>query len=144
MHHRELLVAPAVFFWLLSSGCVEKTEYDGLQEKLDDAKKQLAETKDPLKKSQDQLTDLQAHRYQTFASGGRTWRLDSAKGSTCVLLASDQDWKSVKTKEESCICEDFYRDNELPTIEGSTPEQVGRYEERVKRFADRAKVLGCE
>ena len=115
MHPRPLLVALLASGSLLLSACVQKTEYDALQRKLADATKELAEANDALKKSQDQLGDLQTHRYQTFNTGGRTWRLDSAKGSSCVLLASDQDWKNVNTKAQSCTCEDLYRDNPNPS-----------------------------
>ena len=116
------------------SECVEKTQYDALQKKLDDTTKELSETKSLLKKSQDQLTDLQAHRYQTFMNAGRTWRLDSAKGSSCILLTSNQDWKNGKTMRQSCACEDFYRDNQIPSIEAKS----------YGAFMKQAKALGCE
>src|SRR5258708_23601486 len=110
MARRSLLLVFVVSECLSLSACVEKTEYDAVQKKLDDTKKELTETKDSLKKSQDQLADLQTHRYQTFVNGGRTWRLDSAKGTSCILLTSEQDWKSPQTKQQSCGCEDLYRD----------------------------------
>ncbi len=98
--------------FLLSRGCEQKSEYEAVREKLEDTTKQLTEAKESLKKSQDQLSDLQAHRYQTFTNGERTWRLDSVKGSSCILLTSDQDWKNGKTKTQSCACEDLVRDYE--------------------------------
>jgi hypothetical protein len=126
------------------STCVQKTEYDALQRKLDDATKQLAEAKDSLKKSHDQLADLRAHRYQTFTTGAKTWRLDSVKGISCIMLTRDQDWKNVATKRQSCTCEDFYRDTKFPTLEGSKPEQIKQYNLRVKLFDERAKHSGYE
>jgi outer membrane lipoprotein-sorting protein len=100
------LIAIAVNSLLLGA-CVQKTEYDALQTKLDNTTKELTEAKDSLKKSQDQLTDFQSHRYQTLTTGGRTWRLDTAKGSTCVLLASDQDWKNVKNERTELHLQGF-------------------------------------
>jgi hypothetical protein len=144
MRQRRLPVALVASGCLLLSACVQKTEYDQLQEKLNDATKQLVEVKDSLKKSQEKLGDLLAHRYQTFTSGTKTWRLDTVKGVSCILLATDQDWKNPATKRQNCTCEDFYRDTEYPTIEGSTSEQIKRYEERVDIFDKRAKHLGCE
>lgn len=133
---RRLLGALTVFSCVLFSACVQKTEYDALQRKLDSTAQELAEAKDSLKKSQDQLADLQAHRYQTFTTGGRTWRLDSAKGTSCVLLASEQDWRNAKTKEQSCACEDLFRDTEFPTSPDST---------LLRQLVEkRAKRLGCE
>ena len=43
-------------------------------------------------------------------SGGRTWRLDSVTGKTCILLTSDQDWKNPKTTASGCQCEDAMND----------------------------------
>lgn len=132
MNDASALAASGVLFCRLSAAERLRTE-DRI---LDDARKEAAEAKDSLKKSQDRLTDLQAHRYQTFASGGKTWRLDSVKGSTCVLLASDQEWKNVETKKQSCTCEDFYRDEDL-SLESRHPEVANAAGERAKR-------LGCE
>jgi hypothetical protein len=143
MRQHPLLVALLVSACLLSA-CIEKTEYDALQQKLNNATKELAEAKESSKKSQDQLTDLQAHRYQSVTNGGRTWRFDTAKGKSCILLTSDQDWKSRDTKKQSCNCEDFYRDVEYPIIEGQTSEEFKLYEARVKLFEARARNLGCE
>jgi hypothetical protein len=133
MYRSGLLVVLIISVDLFLSGCVSQTEYDSLQKKLGETSKELSETKDSLKKSQDQLVDLQAHRYQTFTTGGRTWRLDSAKGSSCVLLAADQDWKNAKTKEQSCTCEDFYRDTDGSSWSG-----------RPEALALRARLLGCQ
>jgi len=147
MYRRSPLVILVISGYLFLSACVEKTEYDALQKKLDDTTKQLgdttkqlSETKDSLKKAQDELTDLQAHRYQTFVSGHRTWRLDSAKGTSCVLLTSDEDWKNIETKKQSCACEDFFRDNEPPD---PTNLDNKLYDEQLETFERRTKRLGC-
>jgi hypothetical protein len=132
------LIFFATFTCLLLSGCVQKTEYDALQGKLNDATKELTEVRDSLKKSQDQLADLQAHRYTSFNNGGRTWRLDGAKGTTCVLLASDQEWKNPHVKRQSCSCEDFEQLD--PTLRDGKPTSA----EEVDRFTAEAKRRGCE
>jgi|SRR5580658_10963752 hypothetical protein len=138
MRHGRLSIKFAIFFCLLSSGCVQRAEYDAAQ-------KELKEMKEALKKSQEQLTDLQAHRYQSFATNGRTWRLDSTTGTICVLLTSDQDWKNAKTKSDACICEDFWRDNKPPTLApNSTPADEKSYRELTEMFNRHAEHLGCE
>jgi hypothetical protein len=129
-------VALITFGCLFLAGCVQKTAYDALQKRFDETAKELGETKDTLKKSEDQLSDLRAHRYEIFTTGGRTWRLDTMKGSSCVMLASDQDWKKVETHKQSCACEDFYRDEEK-LLDGPNPDLTTPLSEKAKR-------LGCE
>jgi hypothetical protein len=41
-------------------------------------------------------------RYQQYSRGYRTWRLDTATGNTCLLLATDSDWKKPDTQASSC------------------------------------------
>lgn len=41
-------------------------------------------------------------RYQTFTRGIRTWRLDTATGSSCLLLTSEEDWKKPDTAASGC------------------------------------------
>ena len=41
-------------------------------------------------------------RYQTFTRGIRTWRLDTATGSSCLLLTSEEDWKKPDTAASAC------------------------------------------
>ena len=41
-------------------------------------------------------------RYKIVKEGWRTWRLDSATGKMCLLLASDADWKNPKTAAQAC------------------------------------------
>jgi hypothetical protein len=113
MRRSGLFAVLIVSGFLFLSGCVEKVEYDALQKKFNDTTKELSEAKDSLRKSQDELTELRAHWYRTYASGGRTWRLDSADGSTCILLTNSEDWKKSETKGQSCPCEDLYRDSDI-------------------------------
>jgi hypothetical protein len=44
-------------------------------------------------------------RYQQYANGGRTWRLDTATGQTCLLLAPDADWKKPEVSAAIAIVE---------------------------------------
>ena len=41
-------------------------------------------------------------RYQTFSRGYRTWRLDTATGSSCLLLSTEEDWKNPETAASAC------------------------------------------
>ena len=76
-------------------GYVEKSQYDALQ-------KQLEKVQTDLKAAQQQVAECQAHKYQIYKSGWRTWRLDTVTGSTCILLTSDDDWKKPETAAQGC------------------------------------------
>lgn len=41
-------------------------------------------------------------RYQVDREGFRTWRLDTATGQICLLLAPEEDWKKPETELQSC------------------------------------------
>ena len=41
-------------------------------------------------------------RYQLRSVGFRTWRLDTATGSICLLLTSAADWKTAESRDASC------------------------------------------
>ena len=41
-------------------------------------------------------------RYQIYNRGYRTFRLDTATGKTCILLATDADWKRLDTQAQNC------------------------------------------
>lgn len=99
------LSAKLVFlvYFLLATGCgayVEKAKYDGVQ-------KQLAETQEALRRAGEQVAQCQAHKYETFHSGSRTWRLDTVTGRSCILLTAESDWQRPKTTFDSCTCEDM-------------------------------------
>ena len=100
---------------LLLAGCeeigfVEKSKYDSLQEQRKQLQDELNKAREDLKKAEQQVSDCQAHKYQIYHEGLRTWRLDSVTGKTCILLTSEQDWKSPKTTESGCNCEDAMND----------------------------------
>ena len=59
----------------------------------------------------------QAHRYETFKNGVRTWRMDTVKGSSCVMLTTEEDWKKPETSHQSCICEDSYNETPAPSLD---------------------------
>lgn len=46
-------------------------------------------------------------RYREFGNYGRTWRLDTATGKTCLLLASEWDWKHDAKDQVSCAIVDY-------------------------------------
>lgn len=41
-------------------------------------------------------------RYQIHTEASRTWRLDTANGNVCLLLASQDDWKKPETQAQAC------------------------------------------
>jgi hypothetical protein len=41
-------------------------------------------------------------RYRTEREGWRTWRLDTATGNVCLLLASEWDWEKPSIKLQGC------------------------------------------
>lgn len=103
---------------LFAGGCeqmgyLEKSKYDALQEQNKRAQADLQKTQDDLRQAQQQIADYQAHKYQIYTQGWRTWRLDSVTGKTCILLTSDQDWKNPKTTESGCQCEDAMNDPKM-------------------------------
>jgi hypothetical protein len=49
----------------------------------------------------------QVGRYQMVQQGIRTWRLDTATGRSCLLLASEADWKGSANKQTSCPVDDY-------------------------------------
>ncbi len=41
-------------------------------------------------------------RYSLYKDGFRTWKFDSATGRSCLLLATDEDWKKDKVALQGC------------------------------------------
>jgi len=41
-------------------------------------------------------------RFHQYTHGYRTWRLDTATGQNCLLLATDADWKKPETSAQVC------------------------------------------
>jgi len=76
-------------------GYVDKAKYDALQ-------RQFEKVEGDLKAAQQQVSDCQAHKYQVYKEGYRTWRLDTVTGATCLLLTTEVDWKNAKTASEAC------------------------------------------
>ena len=49
----------------------------------------------------------QVGRYQMVRDGIRTWRFDTATGRSCLLLATEADWKSAEVKKQpTCFFDD--------------------------------------
>lgn len=91
-------------------GFVPKDKYDVSHVQLKKTQEELQKTEEELKKAQQQLQESQAHKYQIYTQGWRTWRLDSVTGKTCILLTSPQDWKKPETTQAGCPCEDAMND----------------------------------
>jgi len=94
------------------AGFVRKDKYDASQAQLKKAQEELQKAQEELKKAQQQLLESQAHKYQIYTQGWRTWRLDSVTGKTCILLTSPQDWKKPEITQEGCSCEDAMNDQQ--------------------------------
>jgi hypothetical protein len=99
-------------------GCnayVEKSKYEDVQKKANETAKKLADVGEQLQKAREQIGVYQAHRYEMFRQGFRTWRMDTVKGTSCIMLTNDSDWKNPATDHQSCVCEDLYKDGKTPT-----------------------------
>jgi hypothetical protein len=86
-----------------SLGYVEQGKYDALQKQYDTLQEQLKMTETDLKAAQEQVAECQTHKYQIYKDAGRTWRLDSVTGATCILLTTTEDWKKPETREQGCF-----------------------------------------
>lgn len=53
------------------------------------------------------LETKQVGRYQLHRDGLRTWRLDTSTGKSCLLLATEVDWKGSAKDQVSCATEDY-------------------------------------
>jgi hypothetical protein len=115
MHIGALLTIPV--FLVGCDAYVEKAKYDDVQKKSNETAKKLADAEEQLQKARHQIGEYQAHHYQMFKEGFRTWRLDTVNGTSCIMLTTDSDWKKPETKHQSCSCEDLYRDGSTPSVE---------------------------
>jgi hypothetical protein len=41
-------------------------------------------------------------RYQLYRQGDITWRLDTDSGQTCILFATDEQWRKARVYEQGC------------------------------------------
>ena len=41
-------------------------------------------------------------RYQLYRQGNITWRLDTNTGSSCVIFATDEEWKKPRVRRDAC------------------------------------------
>lgn len=53
------------------------------------------------------LETKQVGRYRLHRDGFRTWRLDTSTGQSCLLLATDADWKGGAKNQVSCSAENY-------------------------------------
>lgn len=67
----------------------------------------------------------QVGRYQLHRDGSRTWRLDTSTGHSCLLLATEYDWKSSGSSQNSCAGEDFREAQERHRMYPSLYDQSG-------------------
>jgi hypothetical protein len=94
----------------LLCGCVTQAKYDESKKQIESLNKQLKETTDTLMEANSKWAECRAHKYQLVPSGMRTWRFDTVTGDSCIQLTSEADWKSRKTKGQSCACTDLVND----------------------------------
>jgi uncharacterized coiled-coil protein SlyX len=50
----------------------------------------------------EQAKSATPRRYEVVKEGLRTWRLDTATGKTCLLLATDADWNKPDVAAQNC------------------------------------------
>ena len=41
-------------------------------------------------------------RYQLYRQGNITWRLDTNTGSSCIIFATDEEWKKPRVRHDAC------------------------------------------
>ncbi len=41
-------------------------------------------------------------KYQLYRQGNLTWRLNTDTGQTCIIFATDEEWKKPKVKRAGC------------------------------------------
>lgn len=95
-------------------GYVDKSRLDASEKKVADIQKELTDTQDKLALSQKVASDCQAHKFSMFQSGGRTWRLNTVTGESCIALTSNADWKTKQAMQQSCACTDLFEDTVNP------------------------------
>jgi hypothetical protein len=91
---------------VLAAGCevVQGTELEAIK-KLRTGQYELVKTDELAQLRQDASLGKSVGRYHQYNSGGRTWRLDTATGKTCLLLASEADWKKPDVAAQNCLLE---------------------------------------
>lgn len=93
----------------LLGGCdsyVDKSKYEAIHQELLAANTELAKSQEALRRANEEIAKTKPGRYQNFSQGYRQWRLDTATGSSCIILASSADWKDPNVKRQGCECED--------------------------------------
>jgi hypothetical protein len=99
------------FFWALLFLCVSLAligcGYDVVETKeletLKAAEAEVSRLREENSQLKQQVATLKSiGRYQLHQSGYRTWRLDTATGQDCLLLASKEDWKKFDVAIQQC------------------------------------------
>ena len=67
----------------------------------------------------------QVGRYQLHREGSGTWRLDTATGHSCLLLATETNWKNGRLNENSCATEDLREAQERHRLYPSLYDESG-------------------
>ncbi len=67
----------------------------------------------------------QVGRYQLHREGSGTWRLDTATGHSCLLLATETNWKNERLNENSCATEDLKEAQERHRLYRSLYDESG-------------------
>jgi uncharacterized coiled-coil protein SlyX len=61
-----------------------------------------AESVKAAKAETEQAKSATPRRYEVVKEGPRTWRLDTATGKTCLLLATEADWNKPEIAAQNC------------------------------------------
>ena len=104
-HHAAIMLVGATFIAVL--GCdsspqlLTVSEQDSLN-KLRSGQYTIVNNQELSALKHDAEIGKSLGRYQVHTEGFRTWRLDTATGQICFLLASEADWKKPETEMQSC------------------------------------------
>jgi hypothetical protein len=91
---------------MATTACVRQSEYEKADQQLKAVRTQLDAKSKELEDAKTQIDELSQHKFSVYQNGGRTWRFDASTGRTCLMLASETDWKRKGTKDQSCNCMD--------------------------------------
>ena len=102
---------PTAFFLAVLFSCISPAligcGYDVVEtkelEKLKAAEAEVSRLREQNSQLKQQVATLKSvGRYQIHQAGSRTWRLDTATGQDCLLLASNEDWKKSDVAMQEC------------------------------------------
>ena len=119
------LAGSLILILAILSGCdsyqlVSDSDYQ-VVEKARSGQYELVKKEELAQLRQDAQIGKSVGRYQIYANGLRTWRLDTSTGRTCIMSTTTEDWKDSNTSASGCL-------EENAATKGQWNPQAGRYE----------------